>query len=73
MKAKIASVIGMAMTLAPALSMTAVAADSPSPTATQMAQAAMTCSTGTHWEAAGYIRGGRWRAAHCANNQAPNY
>jgi hypothetical protein len=29
--------------------------------------------TGTHWEASGYIRSGPWRAAHCANTQAPNY
>jgi hypothetical protein len=73
MKAKIASVIGMAMTLAPALSITVMAAGSPSPTATQTAQAATTCPAGMHWEADGYIRGGRWRAAHCVNNQAPHY
>jgi hypothetical protein len=73
MKAKIASVIAMAMTFAPALSIAAMAAGSPSPTATQTAQAAIACPAGSHWEAAGYIRGGRWRTAHCANNQAPQY
>jgi hypothetical protein len=73
MKAKVASVIGMVMTLAPALSMTAVAAGPQPSTAHQPALATMACSAGTHWEAAGYIRGGRWRAAHCANDQAPHY
>jgi hypothetical protein len=73
MKLKIAFVIGMTITLAPAPSRTAVAAGSPAPTATQMAQAAMACPAGTHWEADGYVRGGRWRAAHRAHNQAPNY
>lgn len=71
MKGTIASVIGMAMTLTPMLSMTAMAAGPQSPTATQSAQVA-TCPMGTHWEAAGYNHG-RWRAAHCANDQAPHY
>jgi hypothetical protein len=26
------------------------------------------CPAGTHWANAGYVRGGKWRDAHCASN-----
>jgi hypothetical protein len=30
------------------------------------------CPAGTHWANAGYVRGGKWREAHCASNNGTN-
>ena len=66
---------GIAMTVTLAISATAMAMPMrPAAGGSDvLVNVAATCPAGTHWENAGYVRGGKWRAAHCASDRAPNY
>ena len=73
MKQSIIGLMGIAMAMTPLLLPTAVSADPARPAAAAssvLTSVAISCPGGTHWENAGYVRGGRWRAAHCASNNA---
>ena len=66
-----AYVIGFALALTPVMSLSA-SADSylggAQPTANEPLPTAQSCPAGQHWEAAGYVADGKWRDAHCAQD-----
>lgn len=66
-----ALVLGAALAALPLISASAfsVAAGAvQARTAALVRVAGASCPAGTHWANAGYVRGGKWREAHCANN-----
>jgi hypothetical protein len=74
-KQSIIGLVGIAMTMTPLLSATAMSAYPERPAAAAssvLTLVGMSCPVGTHWENAGYVRGGKWRAEHCASDNAFN-
>ena len=75
MKRSLIGLVGIAMTMTPLLSVTAMSAYPGRPAAAPssvLTLIGMSCPVGTHWENAGYVRGGKWRAANCASDNALN-
>jgi hypothetical protein len=65
------SFFGAALAAMTFLAMTAVSAHAGSTAQSrpdQAVQLAESCPPGTHWVEGSYARGGKWRDAHCAND-----
>lgn len=66
-----AYLIGVALAAMPLLSATALSAYPERPAAARsgsVIRVADTCPAGTHWVNSSYTSGGKWRDAHCAND-----
>ena len=65
MRGKIAYLFAAAMVVAPLLSATVASAQTDRRDKTV---AANSCPVGTHWQAADYVKHGKWREADCVRN-----
>jgi hypothetical protein len=62
-------VLGAILAAAPLISASALAVDANTAgSRAGVTQLAANCPAGTHWANAGYTAGGKWREAHCAND-----
>ena len=58
-------VLGVVLAATQLIAASALAADA---NTVQPRPAVANCPAGTHWANAGYTGGGKWRDAHCAND-----